>query len=116
MSQVIKLPDRTEYRNASGQLHRTNGPAVKWANGAKEYWKNGKRHRTNGPAIEWANGAKAYYQDDQLHRLNGPAFEDSDGTKTFSKNGQRIYPLLICENNNPVLAVLNQGMFYNLSL
>jgi hypothetical protein len=48
------------YFNSAGQLHRTNGPAIEWADG-KEWWQNGLLHRTNGPAIESTNGYKAWY-------------------------------------------------------
>ena len=30
-----------EYRNANGQLHRVDGPAIECANGDKEWWING---------------------------------------------------------------------------
>ena len=44
--------------------HRTDGPAVEWANGTKEWAQNGQRHRTDGPAIEWASGRKNWYIND----------------------------------------------------
>ena len=43
------------------RLHRTDGPAVEYANGDKTWWQNGKRHRTDGPAVEGANGDRAWY-------------------------------------------------------
>jgi hypothetical protein len=30
-----------EWRNSQGDLHRTDGPAVVWADGRKEYWIQG---------------------------------------------------------------------------
>lgn len=33
------------------RLHRTDGPAVEWSNGDKEWWQHGLRHRVDGPAI-----------------------------------------------------------------
>ena len=109
---VTKFRDRSEYRNSAGLLHRTNGPAIEWADGSKLYYQNDQRHRTNGPAIEYANGTKAYWQHGQLHRTNGPAIEYANGTKEYWQNGKQIYPVvLICKNNTPVLAILHQGMF-----
>ena len=52
---------RITYRNASGQLHNPNGPAIIWADGSKFYWINGKRHNPNGPAMVYADGRKEYY-------------------------------------------------------
>jgi hypothetical protein len=49
------------YRNASGQRHNPNGPAVVCADGDKFYYINGELHNENGPAIVWADGSKAYY-------------------------------------------------------
>ena len=48
------------YFNSANQLHRTDGPAVEWTIGHKEWWQNGQRHRTDGPAIEWDSGDKAW--------------------------------------------------------
>ena len=43
MSNPIIDKDGTKwYRNEQGQLHRTDGPAVEWADGSKEWWVNGK--------------------------------------------------------------------------
>ena len=44
------------YYNTNGELHRTDGPAVEWASGAKFWYHNDRLHRTGGPAVEWANG------------------------------------------------------------
>jgi hypothetical protein len=30
-----------EYKNTKGEYHRTDGPAIEWKNGVKEYWVNG---------------------------------------------------------------------------
>ena len=49
------------YRNAMGQLHRDDGPAVEWSNGTKSWYQNGLRHRTDGPAIEYSDGGKVWY-------------------------------------------------------
>ena len=41
------------------QLHRHNGPAGEYSNGALEYWICGERHRTDGPAVIY--GDKQYF-------------------------------------------------------
>ena len=52
--------------------------------------KHGKLHREDGPAIEWADGAKTWYQDDKMHREDGPAVEHPNGTKDWYINGEFI--------------------------
>ena len=49
------------WRNSKRQLHREDGPAVKYANGTKWWYKNDQRHRDDGPAVERANGTKRWY-------------------------------------------------------
>ena len=56
-----------QYRNALGQLHREDGPAVERNSGTKEWWLNGQRHRINGPAIEWANGGETWVLNDLVY-------------------------------------------------
>jgi hypothetical protein len=53
--------DKFWYLN--GVSHRTDGPAVEWADGEKWWRTNGLLHRTDGPAIEYANGYKEWYLD-----------------------------------------------------
>ena len=50
-----------QWRNARGKLHRTDGPAIIYADGDQEWWVNGKPHRTDGPAVIYANGTKLWY-------------------------------------------------------
>jgi len=59
------LENRTEYRDDSGKLHRTDGPAIEWNNGAKHWYEFGKRHRVDGPAEIMFNGTEHYYFDDK---------------------------------------------------
>lgn len=33
-----------EWRNKEGQLHRTDGPAIKWADGTESWYLNGVRY------------------------------------------------------------------------
>jgi hypothetical protein len=44
-------------------LHRTDGPAMEYADGTKFWWVDGQRHRSDGPAIESFNGHKFWYVD-----------------------------------------------------
>ena len=57
-------------------LHRTDGPAVEYADGSKVWYLNGHRHRTDGPAVEWADGYKEWWlngehltQEEHLRRI-----------------------------------------------
>jgi hypothetical protein len=49
------------YKEGTDILHRTEGPAVEWSDGSKEWWLYGKLHRTDGPAIEYSNGFTEWY-------------------------------------------------------
>jgi hypothetical protein len=57
---------RTVWRNAKGQVHRTDGPAIEYANGSKKWFQNDILYRTDGPAIELANGDKLWCIDGDL--------------------------------------------------
>ncbi len=54
-----------KYKNESGQLHRTDGPAVEYTNGDKSWYINGIRHREDGPAIESSSGVRYWYLNDK---------------------------------------------------
>ena len=71
----------------NGKYHRTDGPAIEYADGDKCWFLNGKRHRTDGPAIEYPNGNKYWYLNDKLHRTDGPAIEYASGSKYWYING-----------------------------
>lgn len=50
------------WRNNVEQLHRTNGPAIEWADGGILWCYNGQVHKGgNLPAVIWANGDKEYW-------------------------------------------------------
>ena len=70
-----------KYRNAEGKFHRTDGPAIEFADGTKSWFVEGRLHRTDGPAVKHANGSEYWYIDDRLHRTDGPAIEYADGDK-----------------------------------
>ena len=59
--------------------------------GTRRYYnKDDKLHRTDGPAVEYANGSKCWYQNGQRHRANGPAIEGEDGYKAWWLNGEEL--------------------------
>lgn len=58
-----EFKDRIEYRDDLGQLHREDGPAVEWYDGAKSWYINDKLHRIDGPAIDWDGTYLNYYFD-----------------------------------------------------
>ncbi len=70
-----------EYLDENGQLHRTDGPAVKWRAGDRFWYCHGLLHREGGPAIEWANGQRDWWRNGQRHRDDGPAIERPNGGK-----------------------------------
>ena len=83
-----EFPDRIEYRNDKGILHREDGPAVEWSDGSKEWYIKGELHREEGPAREWINSTKEWCINGQYHREDGPAREFADGTKQWFLNGK----------------------------
>ena len=54
------------WKNAKGDPHRVDGPAVIWPNGTKSWYINGKRHRTDGPASVCPNGDQYWYHHGRL--------------------------------------------------
>ena len=58
-----------EYKNESGRYHKTDGPAIEYTNGGKEWYINGKYHREDGPAVEYNDGGKYWY-------LNGKEYSE----------------------------------------
>ena len=80
----------TYWRNADGQLHRTDGPAVERPGGGQEWWVNGQLHRTDGPAIEWPNGDRQWWVNGRLHRTDGPAFEWGGEHRSWWVNGTQF--------------------------
>jgi hypothetical protein len=41
-----------EYRNADGELHREDGPAIERGDVSRVWYINEEQHREDGPAIE----------------------------------------------------------------
>ncbi len=77
----IKENGTVYYLNKNGQFHRTDGPAIEWRNGDKEWRINGMRHRQNGSSVEFKNGYKHYSINGLCHREDGPAIEYPNGDK-----------------------------------
>ena len=75
------------YRNAQGQTHRTNGPAVVHADGTEAWYQQGLLHRTDGAAIIHYTGTRSWYQYGKLHRTDGPAIVRADGSSDWFLRG-----------------------------
>ena len=82
-----------EWRNSDGDLHRTDGPAIEWANGTESWYWHGNLHREGGPAYTGRTGDKYWYRFHNLHRLDGPAIECVNGDKAWFIYGERYEPL-----------------------
>ena len=48
------------WRNAQGQVHNEEGPAVIYNDGSQAWYIHGGRHRENGPAGIYADGEKSW--------------------------------------------------------
>jgi len=78
-------------RDYTKVLHRTDGPAIEYADGVKSWYIDDKSHRTDGPAIEYTNGDKSWYIDGKRHRIDGPAIEYVNGYKRWCVDGEEYY-------------------------
>jgi len=76
------------WRNEEGQIHRTSGPAIECADGAREWWLNDQPHRADGPAYEKTDGTKVWFKNGQVHREDGPAIENADGSRKYWLNNE----------------------------
>ena len=88
-SPVIDANGDKYWRNANGQFHRTDGPAIEWVDGSKEWWVNDELHRLDGPARVWANGSKEWWVNGERHRTDGPAYKDANGRKAWYINDKQ---------------------------
>jgi hypothetical protein len=82
--------DGTKRWYLNGKLHRTDGPAIEYANGDKRWYLNDQLHRTDGPAVEHTDGTKMWYLNGKCHRTDGPAILWSDGDKVWFLNDQEL--------------------------
>jgi hypothetical protein len=91
-----------DFERGSYKWHRTNGPAVEWADGRKEWYLNGKLHREDGPAVEYVDDddtIKKWYVNGEQHRIGGPAVVE-DQYEDYFVNGYEVsrdIHDLICE-------------------
>lgn len=79
------------YYNDEGKYHRTDGPAIEYSTGGKEWWVCGEKHRLYEPAYtnEYM-GTKSYYIAGALYNLYGPAI----GDKRYFINSNEITDVL----------------------
>jgi hypothetical protein len=84
---AVEFADGSKWWCVNGMIHRIDGPAIEDAIGYKEWWVDGKLHRTDGPAVEYADGYKEWWVNGELHRIDGPAVEFADGSKWWWING-----------------------------
>jgi hypothetical protein len=85
---TISVDEEWVWWQLDGQRHRTDGPAVIWANGTQAWWLNNQLHRTDGPAVIWASGTQFWWLNNQRHRTDGPAVIYADGDQEWWLNGQ----------------------------
>lgn len=78
----------TYWFHDNGKLGRSDGPAVEYVNGSKEWLVNGEFHREDGPAIEGVDGYKEWWINGKRHRIGGPAVEWSDGSQFWCLDGE----------------------------
>lgn len=69
------------------KLHRIDGPAVEYIDGAKEWYRCGKHHRIDGPAVERKDGSYEWCYNGIPHRVDGPAIEQVTGEKHWFVEG-----------------------------
>jgi len=64
----------TKIWKLNGRYHRSDGPAIEYEDGAREWrlkwWLNGKLHRTDGPAIEHADGHREWWLNDKRYSFD----------------------------------------------
>ena len=84
---VTVYPQKTEWRNEDGQLHRATGPAIECTNGHKVWYWKGLIHREDGPALQYEDGTKEWFLGDLRHRTDGPAIEYSNGDRMWYSGG-----------------------------
>ena len=105
------------YYNHANQLHREDGPAIEYSDGAKCWYRNGKLHREDGPAVEYADGVTAWYQNNLLHRTDGPAVEWKNVGEEWWQNGQlhRVDGPAVIQYNGRKFWYLHDKEFTNIA-
>lgn len=85
---TIEDGDRV-WRNAKGQFHRLDGPAIEWANGGEFWYADHQLHREDGPAVVRPDGSTEWWFRGRPHRADGPAVELTDGRKEWWLHGRQ---------------------------
>lgn len=70
----------------NGKLHRLDGPAIEFLDGAKFWLVNGVLHRDDGPAVMTEHGDQIWFSYGKKHRLDGPAIILRNGYKCWMVN------------------------------
>ena len=70
------------YRNAVGQTHRIDGPAVIFPSGTLKWYRNGKLHRTDGAAVVFPNGEMCWF-------LNGTEVSEEEFNRRITTGEYR---------------------------
>jgi hypothetical protein len=78
------------WHNQAGEIHREDGPAMIYADGAESWWQNNLRHREDGPAVINNYGDKFWYIHGKLHRLTGPAIITGNNTRIWYINDRLV--------------------------
>jgi len=63
------------------------------SDGTQVWYLDGVLHRTDGPAIVYAEGTEVWCLFGVRHRTDGPAVIRPDGTEVWIYNGVQISPL-----------------------
>jgi hypothetical protein len=82
---LIEAPAGHRAWKLNGEYHRTDGPAIEFADGTLHWAFHGKFHRTDGPALIRANGREIWW----LHgkRLS---FDEWLNENTYLTDGEKV--------------------------
>ena len=87
------LPNGVKEWRLDGMLHREDGPAVEWTDGAVCWYRKDRPHRKGGPAYIGTEGHLEWYRNGKLHNEDGPAVVWPDGTKEWYINDFEYDPI-----------------------
>ena len=81
----------------NNQLHRTDGPAILYADGGEEWYQNDELHNPNGPAVIFPGGSdenfqpkKEWWIHNERHRTDGPAVIHFDGSIEYWEQNDQV--------------------------
>ena len=90
MNPIIDKYGNKRWHNEHGQLHRSDGPAVIYSDGAQCWFINGKYNRLDGPALIYHNGEQHWFVSGKRHRTDGPAIIYPNGVKRYWIHGHKL--------------------------